>query len=689
MEYDEGALYRIGIDVGGTFTDFTLLDEAAARVHFHKVASTPADPSAAIAQGIADLLSAHRLSPVSIRHIGHGTTVATNLVIERRGARAGLLTTRGFRDVMEIGRQVRPHLYDYSRAKPPPLILRRHRLELDERIDAQGVVLQPLAEDELEAAIGRLRESRVESVAVCFLHAYRNPAHEQRARAALERLLPGVYLSVSSEVLPEFREFERLSTTALNAVVGPRMQGYLERFLDRVRALGIEVEPFTIHSNGGLMSVRSVRAFPVRTCLSGPAAGVVGAAEVGKAAGFDNLVTFDVGGTSTDVSLVVEGKPLFTSLRAIAEYPVKTPMVDIHVIGAGGGSIAAIDDAGALKVGPRSAGAEPGPAGYGRGGTAATLTDAHIVLHRLNPSSLLSGRLPIDEARARASIMAQVARPLGLSLEQAAEGIIRIANANMGRAIRAVSTERGYDLAQFALFAYGGAGPLHAIDVALECGIGAVIVPQEPGTLCARGMLLTDVSFDFVRSLIAVATPQSWQAARELFGAMRAEAEQWLEQERVAARDRSFRCHLDARYEGQNFEVVVALERFDTGLAQFLSDFASSHRREYGYSLEGRPVEIVNCRLQAVGAVPKAPLVDYTTGGALASALAGSRTVYFGDSHGWLNTPVYARSRIAANERVSGPAVIEEMSSTVVLSPGSRATIDPQGNVVVHLQERE
>jgi N-methylhydantoinase A len=432
-----------------------------------------------------------------------------------------------------------------------------------------------------------------------------------------------------------------------------------------------------------------VRSFPVRTCLSGPAAGVVGAAELGKAARFRNIVTFDVGGTSTDVSLVVDGKPLFTSLRAIAEYPVKTPMVDIHVIGAGGGSIAAIDEGGALKVGPRSAGAEPGPAGYGRGGSAATLTDAHIALHRLNPSSLLDGRLPIDEARACAAIMAHVARPLGLSLEEAAEGIIRIANANMGRAIRAVSTERGYDLGQFALFAYGGAGPLHAIDVALECGIAAVIVPQEPGTLCARGMLLTDVSFDFVRSLIAAATPQSWQTVQALLGAMRVEAGRWLQQERVAAHERSFRCHIDARYEGQNFEVMVPLAQSDTQLDRFLRDFASAHEREYGYSLADRPVEIVNCRLQAVGAVPKAPLADYTAGGALAHALAASRLVYFGRSHGWLDTPVYARSRIAAHECVAGPAVIEEMSSTVVLAPGSQAAVDTQGNVVVHLRERE
>jgi N-methylhydantoinase A len=679
-------MYRIGIDVGGTFTDFTLLDESHAQVHFHKVASTPGDPSQAIATGIAELLATHRLPPAAIRHIGHGTTVATNLVIEGKGARAGLLTTRGFRDVMEIGRQVRPHLYDYSRGKPPPLIARRHRIELGERIAAQGTILEPLLDSELEDAIERLRGEQLESVAICFLHAYRNPVHEQQARAAIERLLPGTYISVSSEVLPEFREFERLSTTALNAVVGPRMQRYLERFLERVRALGIEVEPFTIHSNGGLMSVRAVRAFPVRTCLSGPAAGVVGAARVGEAAGLHNLVTFDVGGTSTDVSLVVGGLPLFTSLRNIAEYPVKTPMVDVHVIGAGGGSIAAIDDAGALKVGPRSAGAEPGPAAYGRGGSAATLTDAQIVLHRLNPVSLLSGRLPVDEARARAVILERIARPLGLTLEDAAEGIIRIANANMGRAIRAVSTERGYDLGEFALFAYGGAGPLHAVDVAIECGIGAVIVPQEPGTMCARGMLLTHVSFDFVRSLIATASAAAWAQVRESVAHMRTEASRWLQQEHVAPHDRSFRCHVDARYEGQNFEVVVALEA-DTDLAQFLRDFAAAHEREYGYALAERPVEIVNCRLQALGAVPNAPLADYSQGGSLEAALAGRRSIYFGREHGWMETPVYARKHIAARVEITGPAAIEEMSSTVVLAPNAHARIDALGNVVIDVRE--
>jgi len=682
-------LYRIGIDVGGTFTDFTLLNGQDGQVRFHKVPSTPADPSEAIAAGIADLLRDHALRPEQIVHVGHGTTVATNLVIERKGALTGLLTTRGFRDVLEIGRQVRPHLYDYAHGKPPPLVAREHRLEVTERLDARGVVLREIDDTELEAAVTKLKSAGVKSIAVCFLHSYRNPAHEQRARAAIERLHPDAYVSVSSEVLPEFREFERLSTTVLNAVVGPRMKAYLDRFLDRVKALGIDVEPFTIHSNGGLMSVRAVRSFPVRTCLSGPAAGVVGAAAVGRAAGYPNLVTFDVGGTSTDVSLVVDGQPLFSSLRTVADYPVKTPMVDIHVIGAGGGSIAAIDDAGALKVGPRSAGADPGPAAYGRGGTRATITDAQIALHRLNPVALLDGRLPVDEALASATLQEHVAQPLGLPLEAAAEGIIRIANANMGRAIRAVSTERGYDLRNFALFAYGGAGPLHAIDVAAECGIPIVIVPQEPGTMCARGMLLTQISFDFVRSVIALADESRWPLVTRCFDEMRIEAGAWLERERVDAADRAFRCFIDARYEGQNFEVIVPLpEGSDFVLELFLRAFAQGHAREYGYELPAKPVEIVNCRLQALGAVPKAPLSELATATeSLESAHLNDRRVYFGVAYGWIDTPVYRRSALGAGSVVSGPAVIEEMSSTIAIAPGRRAEVDRIGNIVVHVCE--
>ena len=679
-------MYRIGLDVGGTFTDFTLLREADGQVSYHKVASTPRDPSQAIEQGIADLLKMHTIAPAEIAHIGHGTTVATNLVIERRGAITGLITTKGFRDVIEIGRQVRPHLYDYRVVKPPPLAMREHRHEINERVDAHGTVISALDEREVEAAAERLKSAGVKSVAVCFLHSYRNPAHEQAARRVIERILPDAYVSVSSDVLPEFREYERWSTTLLNAAVGPRMQTYLDGFLARVKNLGIAVEPFTIHSNGGLMSMHAVRAYPVRTCLSGPAAGVVGAAEIGRVAGFENLVTFDVGGTSTDVSLVYRGKPLFSSSRLVADYPVKTPMIDIHVIGAGGGSIAWMDDAGALKVGPQSAGADPGPAAYARGGIAPTITDAQISLHRLNPVALLDGRLKVDAAAARNVIDAKVARPLGLTLEAGAEGVIRIANANMSRAIRSVSTERGYDLSQFALFAFGGAGPLHAIDVAIECGIATVIVPQEPGTLCARGMLLTDISFDFVRSAIAEVTVESWRHACTLFADMETEARAWLKRERVPEREQSFRYFIDARYQGQNFEVIVALPRVTAdGLQEFLHAFAAAHQREYGYDVPGRAVEIVNGRLQAVGNVAKAPLREIATAGSVAAAVTSQRKVYFGEKHGWLATPAHARAKLPAGVKLVGPALIEEMSSTVLLAPGQSATVDRIGNIIVNL----
>lgn len=679
-------MYRIGIDVGGTFTDFTLLAEADGKVSFHKVASTPHDPSEAIERGIADLLRDHRIAPAQVTHIGHGTTVATNLVIERKGALTGLITTKGFRDVLEIGRQVRPHLYDYNVTKPPPLVAREHRIEINERLNARGEVLVPLNETELEAAIAKLKAAGVQSVAVCFLHAYRNPAHEEHARTALARCFPEAYVSISHEVLPEFREYERMSTTALNAAVGPRMERYLDRFLQRVHALKIPGEPFTIHSNGGLMSVRAVRSFPVRTCLSGPAAGVVGAAEVGRVAGFENLVTFDVGGTSTDVSLVYRGKPLFSSDRTVADYPVKTPMIDIHVIGAGGGSIAWMDDAGALKVGPRSAGADPGPAAYARGGAEATITDAQICLHRLNPVSLLNGRVNVSESAAREVIMRKVATPLNISLEAAAEGVIRIANANMSRAIRSVSTERGYDLAEFSLFAFGGAGPLHAAEVAKECGINTVIVPQEPGTMCARGMLLTDVSFDFVRSEISSADAASWARVCGLFDSMQREAGDWLARERVSEIEREYRVFIEARYEGQNFEVVVALPEIHAdGMADFITSFHAAHKREYGYDVPGKFVEIVNCRLQAVGRVAKAPLRELKVTGTLSDAASGRRDVYHGAEHGWLATPVYARGKLAAGAMITGPAVIEEMSSTTLLTPGQRANVDKIGNIIIRL----
>lgn len=677
-------MHRIGVDVGGTFTDFTMFDENSGRIAYHKVPSTPTDPSEAIQQGVAEMLAAYGVTAADVGHFGHGTTVATNMVIEHRGAATGLLTTKGFRDVLEIGRQTRPHLYDYSVGKPPPLVPRQHRLEVAERVGADGTILMPMDENNLRAAVAALKTSGVEAVAVCFLHAYKMPGHERTARAELETQLPDVYISLSSEVLPEFREYERLSSTVINAYVGPRMGTYLSRFLDRVRDLGITIEPYTFHSNGGLMSVRTVRQHPVRTCLSGPAAGVVGAVEVGRAAGFPNLVTFDVGGTSTDVSLIYDSRPLFTSSRLVADYPIKVPMIDIHVIGAGGGSIAWMDDAGALKVGPHSAGAEPGPVGYGRGGLQPTITDANLTLQRLNPVALLEGRMPVELEAARQVIFDKVAKPLNLKLETAAHGIIRIANANMSRAIRSVSTERGYDLSEFALFAYGGAGPLHAAEIAVECQIPRVVVPQEPGTMCARGMLLSDISLDFVRTEITPADTTTWVRVCRLFDDMLVEGCAWLENERVESGKQSFHRVIDARYQGQNFEVKVEMDQIEPGdLAMFHERFRAAHRQEYGYDIPDRTIEIVNCRLQAVGAVARASLFEIQGGGTLSDAAIDERQIYISDQHGWVPTPVYARAKLPVGETIIGPAIIEEMSATTVMLPGQSAVVDEIGNIII------
>ena len=678
---------RIGVDVGGTFTDLAMVDEAIGRIAFHKVPSTPADPSQAIETGVRELLAMNADASDDVVFLGHGTTVATNMVIERHGARTGMITTRGFRDVLEIARQIRPHLYDYTVRRPDPLVPRRRRLEIAERLTAEGHVLTPLDPAEIEAAAATLSADGVTSVAVCFLHAWRDPAHERAAKAVLQRSMPGVYLSVSSEVLPEFREFDRFSTTVLNAFVGPRMAQYLQRLLARVRDIGIVAEPYTVHSNGGLMSVATAAATPVRTCLSGPAAGVIGAAVVAAQAGFADIVTFDAGGTSTDVSVVAGGQATSTSARDVAGYPVKVPSIGIDVIGAGGGSIAHIDAGGALKVGPRSAGADPGPAAYGRGGTEPTLTDANIVLGRLNQTALLRGAMPVDAAAARRAVQERIATPLGLSLEQAALGIIRIAVAKMGRAIRGVTTERGYVPEHFALFAFGGAGPLHATEVAAECSIPTVIIPREPGTMCARGILLADIALDFVRSEIAPMTPATWSRAEALFATMGEEAEAWLAGEGVPVAQRATRRAVELRYEGQNFEVRVPLGDAVPALAEVLAAFAAEHARTNGYAIPDRGVELVNCRLTAVGHVPRGKPEPPPRGGTIDAARIGVRRVFFTPNDGWHNTPVFARELLPIGTNLPGPAVIEEMSATSLVFPGQAATLDADGNIIVRNQD--
>jgi N-methylhydantoinase A len=674
---------RIGVDVGGTFTDLAMADEATGRIGFHKVPSTPSDPSQAIEAGVRGILEKHGRRAEEVAFVGHGTTVATNMAIERRGARTGMVTTKGFRDVLEIARQVRPHLYDYGIQRPAPLVPRRRRLEVDERLAADGTVLRPLDEAEATRVAEALRDDGVASVAICLLHAWREGRHERAVKEILRRVMPDAYLSASSEVLPEFREYDRFSTTVLNAFVGPRMATYLARLLARVREVGIAAEPYTVHSNGGLMSVATAAAAPVRTCLSGPAAGVIGAAVVAAQAGFPDVVTFDAGGTSTDVSVVVGGQATSSSSRHVAGHPVKVPSVGVDVIGAGGGSIAHVDAGGALKVGPRSAGADPGPAAYGRGGTEPTLTDANIVLGRLDQTALLRGAMPVDAEAARRAVRDRIAVPLGLTLEQAALGIIRVAVANMGRAIRGVTTERGHAPERFALFAFGGAGPLHAAEVAAECSIPVVVVPREPGTMCARGILLADIALDFVRSEIRPLDEAAWTRARELFDDMAAEGDAWLAGEGVPPARRGTARTVELRYEGQNFEVRVPLGATWPTLAEAEKAFAAEHARTNGYDIPGRGVELVNCRLAAVGHVPRGAPEPPPEGGSVDAARIGRRGVYYDPTHGWVETPVYARERLPVGLRVSGPAIIEEMSSTSIVFPGQWATLDRDGNVVI------
>jgi N-methylhydantoinase A len=674
-------MYRIGFDVGGTFTDFTLHDTTSGMLRHFKVPSTPADPSEAIESGLRTLLDTLHIAPSEIGFVGHGTTVATNMVIERGGVATGLIITRGFRDVLEIGRQVRPHLYDYTVRTPVPLVPRECRLEVSERIDAAGAVLHALDEAEVAAAAAALSAQGVEAIAICFLHSYLNDAHEHRAAEIVRARLPHVYLSTSSGVLPEFREFERFSTTAINAYVGPRMERYLDRLVARLSGLGLTVQPYTIHSNGGLMSVESVRRYPVRCCLSGPAAGVVGAAEVARGAGYANLITFDAGGTSTDVSLIERGVPAFASARTIADYPVRSPMVDVHVIGAGGGSIAWLDDAGALKVGPRSAGADPGPVAYGRGGIEPTLTDANIVLHRLDPMALLGGRMLVDAGASRRAIAERIAAPMGLSVEQAALGIIRIAVANMSRAIRSVSTEKGHDVREFALFPYGGAGPLHAAAVAAECGIRRVLVPIEPGTMCARGILLSDVSLDLVRSEITPAEERNWSRIMERYAAMQDSGRVWLESERIAADRRRFERVIEARYKGQNHEVQVRLADDDARFGDFAGAFADAHRREYGYDIPARAIEVVNCRLKAIGLIERP--TPHFIGAVGAPQAKATRDVHF--DTGWVATPMFDRADLAIGTGLSGPAVVDEMSATTLVPPGCAISVDGSGNLLMEV----
>ncbi len=680
--------WRVGVDTGGTFTDVCLVEEATGRVAVWKIASTPDDPSRAIAAGIAEGMQRQGAPPPAIRYVGHGTTVATNALIQGRGAKTGLVTTQGFRDLLEIGRQKRPDLYDLQVDKPPVLVTRDLRREVPERLRHDGSVETPLDEDAVRAAALALREAGVEAAAICFLYSFVRPEHERRARAILEETLPGVFLTASHEIAPEFREYERLSTTVVNCRLGPLMRGYIARLAGRLRDLGIEAPPHLTQSNGGVIGVEAAARMPVRLVLSGPSTGVVGAAAIGRASGFPDLLTFDMGGTSTDVALLQGGQARLAPEAVVHGYPIKAPMLDIHTVGAGGGSIAHVDPGGLLKVGPRSAGADPGPACYGSGNAEATVTDANVLLGYLHPEALLGGRMPIRRALAEAAI-ARLAGRLGMESRATAEGILRIVTANMARALRVISIQRGHDPRDYTLMAFGGAGPLHAARLAEEMEMRRVLVPPHPGILCAMGLLLTDLRADFAatrRMRLDAAAPAG---LAEGFAALDAAALRWFEEETIAPAARALTRTVDMRYAGQNYELGIAMPEGLGGAAlveALARRFDAAHEERYGFLAPEEPVQIVTLRLEATGAVPKPRLAPLPDSGPdpVPEARIGTREAWIGGA--FRAIPVLDRARLAPGNRLAGPAILEQMDSTTLLPPGWTARVDAHANLVL---ERE
>ncbi len=676
-------MYIVGIDVGGTFTDLTAVDEATGRAVVTKVPSRPRNEAAAVLAG----LQALGIASADVRRLVHGTTVGTNAVLERRGARVALLTTAGFRDLIEIGRTKRniPALFIPTFVRPKPVVERKDRFEVIERLGPDGAVLVPLDRASIERALDAAVAAPAEAVAVCLLHAYLNPAHERAVADAVKGRAPALPVSCSADVVAEYREFERFSTTVLNAYLQPLMEGYLTSLEERLLATGYVHGVLTVASSGGMMTTDTARRLPIKTIFSGPAGGVSQACFVGDAAGVRDFITYDMGGTSTDVCLVRDLQPLTTADAMVGAFPVKVSQIDMHTVGAGGGSIAWLDVDGSLAVGPRSAGAVPGPAAYGLGGTEPTVTDANVVLGRIGTARRLGGSIVIDAARARtavAALAARLERPLGI--EALAEGIVTIAVARMTSAIREISIQRGHDPRDFTLIAFGGAGPMHALAMAEEIGIPRVLVPRHPGNFSALGLLAADIKHDDVRTRVGLLR-ERLATLSAAFVEMETAARQQLEREGFAPEQQRLLRSLDLRYRGQAFELTLALGETPTDgalspVAEIEARFHRQHRETYGHSNPAAAIELVNARLTAYGLVPKpAPERHAAAGAALEAARIERRPVWFqGRAH---DCPVWDRERVPEDAVTVGPAIVEEFGATTVVPPGWRGVLDGHGNM--------
>jgi len=692
--------YRAGVDIGGTFTDIVLLGSDGT-IHTQKISSSVDNYARAIVEGLGELLGAAGIPAAAIEEIRHGTTVASNAILEKKGARVGLVTTRGFRDILEIRNLRMPRLYDMTWSKPEPLVERYLRQVVDERIDHRGRIERPLDPADAERAVERLLAEGVEAIAICLLNSFANPVHELTVRDIVRRKAPHVALSVSCEVLPEIKEYERTSTTVINAYVMPIVATYLAAMRKGLDAAGISARLLLMQSNGGLMTDRAAAERPMHIVESGPAGGVVGAQALARAKGLDKIITFDMGGTTAKASLVEKGEVVRAHEYAVgggivvgsrlltgAGYTLKVPAIDLAEVGAGGGSHVWIDAGGALQVGPESAGASPGPVCYGAGGEVPTITDANVVLGLLNPRHLVGGALKLDAGRARAAFEAKVARPLGLGLEEAAYGAHQIAASNMIRAIKAVSTERGRDPREFALFAFGGNGPLFACGMARSLGIGRVIVPPAPGLFSSFGLLYADVEHHYSRSFRRLLRQADLAEIDAAWRELADQAAAQLAAEGFSGARARVRRAGALHYRGQSFDLVVPVPDgpFDAGMAAHLEEaFGAEHERTYGHRAgPDEPVELVSIQVVGQGLREGSGVPERVTLGRPEPEPGPPRRAYFGAEHGWIETPVLRRSELAAGR--SGPLIVEEYDATCVVPPGASARLDAGGNIVVALE---
>jgi len=678
--------FTVGIDVGGTFTDLLAIDPATNEVRLAKVPTTVDNQ----AIGFMAALAAAGLDPALLQAVVHGTTTTTNAVLERKIAKVGLITTKGFRDVLELGRRTRPQAYGL-RGTFTPLIDREVRLEVPERMDADGKVLTALDEAAVSDAARKLLALGCEAVVIHFLHSYINPAHERRAAEIVRGLWPNAYVTAGHAILSEYREYERGVTAAVNASVQPVLDRYLSRLRTELKAKGYDRDLLVMQGNGGTISSQLIAEAAVNTVMSGPASGVMAAAYTGRASGHPNLITYDMGGTSTDVGLIENAVPQVSGeLELEYAMPIHVPMVDVHTIGAGGGSIASVDAAGMLRVGPESAGARPGPICYGRGGAEPTITDANLVLGRLNPDKLLGVDHPVTLDHVRGLVLEKVGQRLGLDAEAAAAAILRIANDRMAGAVRLVSLSRGHDPRDFALFAFGGAGPLHATALARELGIPTVLVPVRPGITNALGCVVADLRHDYVRTVNKPLSAVDDATVARIYAEQATEGEATIAREGVAVRELRRVLSADMQFQGQSHILSVGVDSADIGVAGLHKAFAAAYWRRFGIELPEIPPVLVNLHTAVIGVRPEislAALAATERAATLDAARLGTRRVWFSD--GWHETPVYAREKLPLDATLAGPAILEQLDCTTVVEPGDTVRQDGLGNLLISVSRQD